>query len=537
VATLTGKVPDRAPPEITLTSPIAGETFDERVTLSGSISDNEGIARAEWELNGAPGGLLQLENGRFAVTNILLVRGTNIFRVTAIDPSTNASSATASVINRLSRLVFVGDVPSHQEGARVRVPLMLSSRGDVAGLTFVLNFNRTYLTDPEIEWSEILQGAITQANPNFTGYRGSFALSGTTLPTGAVQFATVVFRSRSVPGPTAVPLLLSVSGLFDANGNPLSSTGTEVRSGVVQITRRKFIGDNNANDRLDINDATTIMRFANLVEPPRSWDITGNDLNATSQLDAGDVVRVLRAVVGLDPQPSQAAPGLRSLSATSARVALQIDKLQAAPGEQVKVTVNLGQMSGPLSGASFKLNYPAGALRFANAAAHRTGSIVPAGAAVVWNLSPAQNDYAAQDGTISLAVTTDRNWSTNQGVLAEFTFTVQSGATNQYRWPITLGQAELSSGYDLVAATGSEVLFVGREPRSPRFEGTPTLTNGNFSIPLNAETGVQYRIEVSDNLIDWTLLRTATASDTRLDVVDSVPTLSTRRFYRAIQVE
>src|SRR6185436_749945 len=131
----------------------------------------------------------------------------------------------------------------------------------------------------------------------------------------------------------------------------------------------------------------------------------------------------------------------------------------------------------------------------------------------------------------------DRNWSTNQGTLAEFTFKVQPGATNQYRWPITLSQAELSSGFDLVAASGSEVLFVGREPRSPRFEGTPTLTNGTFTIPLNAEPGVQYRIEVSDNLVDWTLLRTATASGDGLNVVDSVPNLSTRRFYRATQVE
>lgn len=537
VATLTVKVPDRTPPEITLTSPIAGETFEERVTLSGSISDNEGVARAEWELNGTPGGTLQLENGRFSVANVLLVRGPNLFRVTATDPSTNTSSVTVSVTNRASRVVFVGEIPPHQEGARVRVPLLLSSPGNVASLTFVLSFNRNVLTDPEIEWSDFLQGALTLANTNFNGYRGSFALSGTTLPTGIVHFATVVFRSRSVPVQTTVPLQLSVSGISDANGNPLSSTGTEVRSGNVQITRRKFIGDNNANDRLDINDATAIMRFANFVETPRSWDITGNDLNATSQLDAGDVVRVLRAVVGLDPQPSQPAAALRALSATGPRVALQIDKQQALPGDQVKVTVILGQMSGPLSGASFKLTYPTAALRFENATGHRTGSIVPAGGAVIWNLSPAQNDYAAQDGAISLAVTTDGNWSTNQGVLADFTFKVQPGATNQYRWPITLSQAELSSGYDLVPATGSEVLFVGREPRSPRFEGTPTLTNGTFTIPLNAETGVQYRIEVSNNLGDWTLLKTVTGSGAVLDVADSVPVLSTRRFYRAIQAE
>jgi hypothetical protein len=543
VATLTVNIPDTTPPVITITSPAPGATFEERVTLSGSITDNVSVASATWELNGQPGGDLLLENGRFTVTNIFLARGLHIFRVTAVDTSTNSSSQTFSVTNVASRVFFIGEVPPHQEGARVRVPLLLSSRGEVGGLTFALTFNNSVLTEPEIEWSELLRGGIAQASTsNFPGtIRGSFALSGTTLPTGAVHFATVTFRSRSIPVDTTTPLRPTLLGLFGANGNTLSPTATDIRSSSVRITRRKFIGDNNANDRLDIGDASTIMRFANFVEQPRIWDGPANDLNGNSQLDAGDVIRVLRAVVGLDPQPSlPPAQALGSFSLESSpdapRVALQIDQPTAAPGEQVKVTVNLSQFSGPISGASFRLNYPAAALRLENATAHRTGALVPSSAAVIWNLSPAQNDYAAQDGAISLAVISDRNWPASQGTLAELTFTVQAQATNQARWPISLLQPELSSGYDLIAAAPAEISFLGREPRALTFDGAPALTNGTFSVSLNAEAGVTYRIEVSENLADWAPLATLTASGSTLNITDSLAGQNSRRFYRAVQV-
>src|SRR5204863_449884 len=62
--------------------------------------------------------------------------------------------------------------------------------------------------------------------------------------------------------------------------------------------------DDNANNRIDIGDATIIQRLLTGLDPVRAWDVTGNDLNANDKLDSGDVIKVLRAVVGLDPQPS-----------------------------------------------------------------------------------------------------------------------------------------------------------------------------------------------------------------------------------------
>jgi hypothetical protein len=301
-------------------------------------------------------------------------------------------------------------------------------------------------------------------------------------------------------------------GVYSVTGDPLI-TGTDVVPGNAGITKRKYIGDNNANDRLDVGDASFIMRLITGLEQRRTWDIAANDLNKVSALDAGDVTKVLRAVVGLDPQPggqtgqSLSASSMHSLALNGATVSLSADKLRAAPGDKVKVTVNLTQMQGPLSGVSFKLSYPVGALTLDNATAYRTGVIVPAGASSVWNLSPT-NNYAAQDGSIRLAATSAANWPTNSGVLAEFTFTVQDTETGQYRWPITISNVELSSGYDLVTAADASISFTGRDPVPAKFEGGLSLTNGQFQISLFGEVGVRYLIEVSDDLETWTELTT-----------------------------
>jgi hypothetical protein len=54
--------------------------------------------------------------------------------------------------------------------------------------------------------------------------------------------------------------------------------------------------DNNGNDRLDVSDASAILRMVTQIDPPRAWDIAANDLNQNNILDAGDAVRVLRVV-------------------------------------------------------------------------------------------------------------------------------------------------------------------------------------------------------------------------------------------------
>lgn len=541
VANLAVSVPDRTAPLVTITSPAEGTTFNDRVTLTGSIRENVALSSIKWERNGQLGALL-LENGNFTVPDLVLTRGTNVLTVRAVDTSGNEGSASVTVLLKASRTLSVGEVLPRQEGARVTVPIVLDSLGDVSGLTFVLNYDRNYLVEPSVEWAGAAAAGLTQVNTNVPGsIRGSFALSGTALAQGQQPIATVTFRSRSVPQTTQTSLPLAVTGVFSPTGDPLT-TGTDVISGQAQITRRKYTGDNNANDRLDVADASMIMSYVSQLEFPRPWDTALNDLNRNGQLDTGDVIRVLRAVVGLDLQPGAGNTALTTLSARSVRevnatptARLLSDKSRLVPGEKVKVTVNLSQFANALSGASFKLQYPIEALRLDDAAAHKTGEIVPSKSLALWNVAPAQNDYSGQNGTISLAVTSDAPWATNNGALAEFNFTVQSGATNQSSWSLSLTALELSSGFDLVPVPSSDLALSSRSPLRPVLGGG-FKTNGIFELSFAAEAGARYLIEVSDDLTAWTKLDDAVAADGAVSVADPAAAGKKQRFYRATQV-
>jgi len=400
------------------------------------------------------------------------------------------------------------------------------------------------LADPEFTWDKKLpNGAFTQVNTSTGGViSASLALPGTALDSGTQQLAQVVFRSRSVQQSLQTPLQLLDVGVYSVTGDPLI-TGTDVVSGSARITKRKYIGDNNANDRLDVNDAAFIMRLITRLEPPRPWDTAANDLNKNNLLDSGDVIKVLRAVVGLDPQPgdvqtpqSLRASSIQALAVNGGVISLETDKQKAAPGDKVKVTVNLSQMTRAMNGASFKLSYPPAALTLDSVAAYHTGVIVPANATILWNLSPT-NNYAAQDGSINLAVTSASDWPTNSGPLAEFTFTVQSTESGQYRWPISISNVEISSGYDLVTAADTSLSYIGRDPLPAQFGGGLTLTNGEFQISLAGEAGVRYLIEVSQDLENWTELTTTSSATGQIQASDSAAGQNEHRFYRARQLD
>jgi hypothetical protein len=539
VATLLVQVPDTTPPTITIASPLPGETTNTEIQLSGSISDDRGLASAFWTHNDFPATSLELNGEQFHVTDIPLVRGLNSFSVTAVDTSGNTNTAVVTITNRAQRTVYVGEIAPVQEGAPVEAPIYLQSQGEVGGFSFDLAYSRDLLTQPTVQWETVVDGAVTSSNTNSPNVvRASFALSGTSVPTGTVHIATIKFRSRTVPSPTTALLRLGLLGLFDPSGDPLSPIGTDTNSGSVLITVRDFKGDNNANDRLDVGDASIIMRYINNLEPVRHWDIAKNDLNLNLQLDAGDVIRVLRAVVGLDPQPGSEPPtgNMRLLNA-GPKLSLAIDKSSAPAGEQVKVLVDLSQSTEPVSAASFRIQYPTDALKLVNASSHKLGNIVPAGSAALWNISPAQNDYDLQDGTLALAVSADRFWSTNQGTVAELTFTVQPGATNQHRWSISLQQGELSSGFEVQNATGSQIFFYGRPAISSSFLTNPSITETNVSLSLNTEADLLYRVEYSEDLVNWFELNTLIGTGAAVEVTVSRESATTQRFYRAVQID
>jgi hypothetical protein len=559
-ATLEVILKDRTPPVVTITSPAAGATDNELTALTGSVSDNVGVAAVRWERNSQPVGALTLENGQFSVAGLRLALGENRFRVIATDPDGNEGSAEVVAIWAPSRTLVLVNPPPHQEGKRVVLPVELTSQGDVTGVTLLLRYDPTYLRDPELVWESILDPALKEVNFATPGeIRATFALPATTIDAGTRTIASVSFRARSVPNNLETPITVDALNVYGATGNQFAF-GTDFRNGVLGITKRRIIADNNANDRLDVGDASIILRFVAQLETPRPWDTPSNDLNQNNDLDSGDVIRVLRTVVGLDPQPevpglsangqlerqsSAAAQAVHSSLrgqavplATSERARLTLDLTRAEPGQIVTVQVDLRDIKTKLSGASFSLEYPPEALRLVGPLSHRTGPLVPTSAVTVWNVAPAQTNYSLQNGRVSVAASSPTAWATNEGVLAEFNFEVQPGAKERYRWSINLNNLEVTpDGFDTRVLPSSSTHFIGRDPLPSKLTAALAVAADGVRLKVAGELGVQYEIEASSDLQTWTPLGRMLNETGELDFTDLAAGAATQRFYRARQLE
>lgn len=455
-------------------------------------------------------------------------------------------TVTASFREVPARVLAVVNPEARREGRTITFPIELTSQGEVGGMTFILRYNPDYLGEPELAWAPVFDSALNQVNVQTPGVvRATFALPATAVPAGRKTVATVSFRARSVPFSLNTDLILQILDVSRPTGDPITS-GSVAQSGQARILLRRVAGDNNGNSRLDIGDATIIQRLLTGFREVRPWDVTGNDLNANRSLDSGDVVKVLRVVADLDPQPTaQSGPGaadvsrpaLRPAGPASESVEIVLDKSRAPPGDIVTVQVRLQGILTGVAGGSFRLDYPVNALRLLNSQSRRTGALVPAGAVAVWNVAPAQNNYPLQTGRVSAGFSSPRAWPANNGVLAEFTFQVQAGQTAQHCWPVRVSGLEITeNGYEVRAVPDAQTCFIGRDPVPPRLNPAGIfLTSQGASFSLNVEIGMPCTIEVSTDLLHWLPLTTLDATSGTLTVIDPYARNSAQRFYRAKQ--
>ena len=72
----------------------------------------------------------------------------------------------------------------------------------------------------------------------------------------------------------------------------------------------------------------------------------------------------------------------------------------------------------------------------------------------------------------------------------------------------------------------------------PSFTGITRLADGRARLVINGESGKTFRIEVSNNLADWSMLQSIqiTSADGPQEFVDETPTNATARFYRLVVV-
>jgi hypothetical protein len=494
---------DGEPPVLTVVQPVSGTVEDQRFSLSGTASDAVSLRGVRWAWNGISQGDLNLTAEGFSVGNLNLYMGTNLIEVTAEDAAGNASLVRREMVWKPIRTLIAGSAVEVQEGQRVTFPLSMVSTGDVGGLTFNLSYNPAFLTDPKVEWSAVVGQSVNTVNTSVAGeISGSFSLPGTALASGTAVLGTVDFRARSVPAQTNAVLNPVIVSVANSSGT-LLATGNGAIAGEGRIRPRKIKGDNNANQRIDIGDAVVISRLLVSLEETRSWDVGLNDLNGSLSLDNGDVIKALRTVVGLDPQPSPGSEGKRlaralalakALVNTNDAMAIELlDGPKATVGQPYRVAVRLNRMKGNLSGLSFALKYPT-SLTLTD---KQVGALVPGDALPFWNESA---------GQVSLAAIRSTAWASATGVAAVLTFVPSIMFSAQAEWPLKVEQVEITgSGFDVrpvdpVAVTvqsGSGSVYF------PQVSLQPPKADGTMTLEILATQGSTVAVETTGDLNTW----------------------------------
>jgi len=502
---VTASFKDIQAPALTWDLPTAGATGVEQVRLSGTLTDNVGVTTAQWSRDGGAGQALTLQaNGAFSVDSLTLSVGTNRFAIVARDAAGNETKLERQVVWVPQRILTVGNASQVQEGQRLVFPIKLTSSGDVAGLTFELKYDPTYLTDPQLEWAGAVGQSVNNVNLGTAGeIKATFSMAGSPLPTGSQPLATVSFRGRSVPTSMSVDLTPRWISASSSTG-ALLSNGNAVETGSGRITTRRIKGDNNANQRLDIGDAVLISRLQVNLEEVRTWDVSLNDLNASGAIDNGDVVKALRTVVGLDPQPTPGsevkrlsnALGLaKALVNTNDAMAIELlDGLKATVGQPYRVAVRLNRVKGSLSGLSFALKYPA-SLTLTD---KQVGALVPGDALPFWNES---------SGQVSLAAIRSTAWANATGAAAVLTFVPSVGFSAQAEWPLKLEQVEITgSGFDVRPVDPVSVAIQsggGTVNTPPKIALQAPGADGSLTLEIRAPQGATVALEATGDLNTW----------------------------------
>ncbi len=492
----------------------------------------------QWHFSGSP--IADATSSSLGLSNVAAAAAGDYFVVVA-----NALGSVTSHVARLtvdmSRMLSLIAPSQRQEGTRITVLVNLDSDGDVGGMTFLLSYNTNYLKEAQLTWSPDLDGLFNSVNYSPTGQvRATFALPATAVPVGEHTVAAVDFLLRSVPADLDTTLALQILDASDPLGDPIPR-GNLASNATVRITKRLFTGDNNANQRLDVGDATVILRHLAGQEQTRAWDVTGNDLNSNASLDSGDAIKVLRAAAGIDPQPGGGGgvafapaghpPGFDVLPTEV--ILLSPSSVRSNAGSFVTFQISLRDIRTGISGAAFTLDYPTNALRLLNSSAYRSGALIPGGALAIWNVAPSQNNFATQNGRLSLAISSAGAWPARNGVLAEVTFQVQAGAATRYLWPVTLRGAEVTpDGYGNRMLLASGAVLIGRDPVQGSASTPRRNTSGFFEFIAVGDAGARYVIESSSDLTHWNPIRTFLNTTGSYPFEDPASETASHQFYR-----
>jgi hypothetical protein len=523
------KVPAVAP-NLTVVSPESGSVTDERITVSGSASDNSGVVSVKLLRDGVFAANMPLAGGVYSYRVAdRLTNSTTRFAVVATDASGNTTTVERTIEWTPLRRPILGTLGTIKDGQELVVPLGLETPGDVSGMAFALTYDPTYIKSPQVTFKNSLPGAVVLANVDKPGeIRITLSsASGKTLPGGVADLAEISFRARSVPETVRTQIRAAIEDTSDARGKA-HAFGNGNAAAQVEIQRRTYVGDNNGNDLIDVGDAYLIQRKLVRLDPTELWDVVQNDLNASDSIDSGDVTSVLRIVVDLDP--------IQTLAGSS-----------SSPGSGPAAVLARSVTSGTLGGSSVEKRSSGFRIASGSAQAKARAGVVTLRHPTSWVISGKSVTIVGQTSggaliSVATHVRDSRAYTRISYLLSQatgadgITLEVQPERGIEFGGSVSLQQWSFSkNGFDLANAVV--------EPTEVDFPVIPTLVesmglvrqSSGLYLNLRGIPNVDYSIQTSTDLVQWQEIQRHTANGE----VEQLPVksdVSEAGFYRSIRM-
>lgn len=483
-----------------------------------------------------------------------IASGTFNIGLTATNASGFGNATLVLTVNPASSSRVIRIVPvSVTSGGTVIVPIDLVSQGDENALGFSLVFDQSKLSNPQVSLGTNATGASLNVNSTqaSSGKLG-IALAknaGSIFSSGTQRILNVTFSVASVATATETTISFGDQPIFREVVNSAAGVlSANFQSGVVTVTVG-YEGDVSprptGNNAVGISDWVQIGRFVagldavdNGVEFQRA-DVAPLATSGDGRLTIADWVQAGRYAAGLDAITSAGGPtspvgiGLSAVTpvaADSSRL-LSIESNVGLSGSLVEVGVSF-MAQGDENAIGFSVSFDPSKLSFSDAEQGRD----TVGGQWIVN----QNNKSVGRIGLALALNPGQTFTPGSRQLAKLRFIPATGVRQDAS--LTFGDAPVTRE---VTDSAAKSLPASYSPGEIRTSTSLLGVSGNqlsSDIPrlgyrLNIETlvGKNYRVEWSDNMIDWQTLTTINSISANFDFLDQSATNSTRRFYRLVE--
>jgi uncharacterized repeat protein (TIGR02543 family) len=493
---------DINPPEVFITFPTSSPIFTNTtgtLNLGGTADDNVGlvqgtVANVTWA--NSQGGIgFATGTTNWSVTNILLIPGTNILRVTATDMSGNSSNATLTVVyqttNQNQTITFpaiadhiCGDPPMQLAAAASSgLPVTF---GIVSGPAVLSSSNVLTLTGAgavTVEADQSGNGGFNRATPVDMSFNA-------TMANQSIAFAPV--PNHSVGDPPFALIATTSSGLaayFDVLSGPatISNNIVTLLAGGVVTAIASQPGNSNYNAAATVLQTFTVSKIPQTIV-----------FGALSQQKAGDASFSLTATTSSGLPVSFSASGAAVLSGN----------ILTLTGSG-NVTVTASQ--------------PGNTTYAAAANASQSFFVVPpantlASVGLLTN-GFEMNFYGTVGSNYTLQASTDlKNWTS----VLDFT------STNSTMIVIDPGADYLAWRFYRVAQGSLPIVL------SLNLNASASWRTNGPTLTLQGPLGFSHTVQVSTDLFNWQPLTNFVLSNSPAYFGDPAATNYIRRFYRAM---